>query len=795
MIVGMDFGTTNSGMSVYDGRQLQVLPLDPQNSNPNVLRSALYITNSQNVLIGRGAVDQYYEHNIGRPVKLQRVWIGEIEVIADEVRYIQDAYVWTDVLSPGRLLLSIKTSLRDPDYVGTVIGPYHYSLENLIATYLHLAKIRAERLLDRELTSIVLGRPVRFAFDPQHDRLAQSRLLEAALRAGYEQVYFQYEPVAAAYHFAINLEAAQNILVFDFGGGTLDVTVMRAEPSGRREVLATGGIPVAGDVFDEKLIRAKLPEHFGAGGTYGSATKPLPIPLWIYDTFANWQTIVELQTPQNREMLQTIAATARRPKEIEALISLVTSNYGLKMFDAVELTKRTLSERVGGMIKLQGPGFNIHQLVTRSEFEQIILNEVDAINIHLDEIVSQASLRPEQIDVVIRTGGSSQIPIFQKLLREKFGGDKVRSVDTFSSVTSGLGVVAHELESGRADLQAYSRADLKSGNTRESQPPQAGIQGVNLELIKRRLQAHELEESDPAPVDRLGHILLTRDFDLLTTSYSRAALHGSRPIDHPFNDEQLASGVQAQIIAPLDDAITLITSHYRFLMVTVSQLLDLKELGLTLNDLHPLGNGEQVTALAHWSAIRDEERLVFITMRGFVRKYMTPTLRERMEGPVPFVFDKPLLGWPFALIGGSARDDLILTTELGRALRLPVKAVPTRGGQGLNKERDERLIGAHILPEKAEMLILSDDGAARRLQVAQVSRTEKSGQKPKIVAFRKTVIGSVAYENCQWALASGQLLPLHSLDIDLSDSNRLEPTRYDQLLGAINLPQVMPAVG
>ena len=132
MIIGMDFGTTNSGMATYDGRDVHVLPLDPSAPNPRVARTALYITNEQAVTIGRAAVDRYFEHNLGRPVKMQKIWVGELEVIADLVYYVTDVYVFTDALSPGRLFLSIKTSLRDVNYPGTVIGQAHYSLEDLI---------------------------------------------------------------------------------------------------------------------------------------------------------------------------------------------------------------------------------------------------------------------------------------------------------------------------------------------------------------------------------------------------------------------------------------------------------------------------------------------------------------------------------------------------------------------------------------------------------------------------------------------------------------------------------------
>jgi len=160
MIIGMDFGTTNSGMAVYDGQRVQLLDIDPTNTNSKVARTALYLTNDQNVFVGREAVDRYFEHNLGRPVKMERVWVGEIEVTVSDMTWVQDVYIWIDALSPGRLFLSIKSGLADADYLGTVIDPYFYTLEDLIALYMSVARARAEKLLDQELRRVVLGRPV-----------------------------------------------------------------------------------------------------------------------------------------------------------------------------------------------------------------------------------------------------------------------------------------------------------------------------------------------------------------------------------------------------------------------------------------------------------------------------------------------------------------------------------------------------------------------------------------------------------------------------------------------------------
>ncbi len=273
MIVGMDFGTTNSGMSFYDGRRLQLVPLDRASANPYVARSALYITNRRRVYMGREAVEKYYEQNINRKVKYQRVWVGEITLeFAELPTWVRDVSMEKDVLSPGRLFLSFKTGLRSPSYLGTVVGSQFYLLEDIVALYLYITRLRAEDYLGTDLRRIVLGRPVHFSTDPQQDKLAAQRLVHAAFLAGYDEVYLQPEPIAAAYFYETTIDRPENVLIFDFGGGTLDITVARLGDPHDRRILATGGVPVAGDVFDQKLVRGLLPRHFGEGSHYRDDT-------------------------------------------------------------------------------------------------------------------------------------------------------------------------------------------------------------------------------------------------------------------------------------------------------------------------------------------------------------------------------------------------------------------------------------------------------------------------------------------------------------------------------------------
>ena len=769
MIVGMDFGTTNSGMAVYNGRSVTVLPLDPDNANPRVIRTALYLTNEQEIFVGRTAVNQYLDHHLGRPVRTKKVWIGEIEIFGGDMYYVTDAYSWVDVSSPGRLLLSVKTRLRDQDHPGTIVGQFFYALEDLVALYLQTTKVRAEKLLGQELKEVVLGRPVRFAADPEHDRLAQGRLLQAAFRAGYERVYFQYEPIAAAYSYETTLDKAQNVLVFDFGGGTLDLTVMRLGDPKTRQVLATGGIPIAGDVFDEMVVREKMPRHFGEGSLYGSRRKALTIPKWIYDNFSNWQTLLELQTAENRRMLREIAQTAQRRHEVEALLSLVSTNYGLKMYDVVEQAKRQLSEKRGAEIRLDGSDFKVHDFITRSEFERIIKRHIDAIERHLQETVAASGLRSEQIDVVIRTGGSSQIPVFDEMLRRNFGEEKVRSVDTFSSVTAGLGVIAHEIEQGTTTLPGHMPADLVA-------PPQAkgsrrNVAQANLDLLKLRVLMQEGVTTAVSARHEIGLVLVGEEKEIS----GRPVVLEETAVS--LTDLNLPHPVARAITADLDEQLLLLTSYYRFLLITPRQLLELQTAGLQLRDMHPLEGRESLCGIVRWNEIKQHDKFLLVTSLGLARSYPMTVMRDSIEAPVPFRFENPLPGWPNLILGGNSDDELVVATDGGRATRLPLATVGIRGMQvlncGMGTERVQTAVLSH--PDQ-ELTLITADGYGRKLLAGWVPPLEKPNQKGKsLIARRSPLVAMQQGSESFWLLTNRRLVWGENGRLSPDESSKTQP--------------------
>jgi len=785
MIVGMDFGTTNSGMAVYDGRSVNILPLDPANNNPRVARTALYITNEQQIYIGRDALNRYFEQNVGRPVKTKKVWIGEIEIRGADMHYVTDVYVYVDVFSPGRLLLSIKTSLRDSDYPGTIIGQHYYSLENLIALYLNITKTRAEQHLGQPLRQVVLGRPVRFATDPQKDRLAQIRLLQAAFQAGYETVYLQREPIAAAYSYEASIDAPQNVLVFDFGGGTLDLTVMRlGEPTPQR-VLATGGIPVAGDVFDQKLVRAKLPRHFGQGSHFGPRHKALTVPSWIYDAFSSWQTILELQTAENKKMLREIAQTAQRRYQIEALESLVSSNYGLQMFDIVEQAKRTLSDKRGATITLEGPGFKVQEFVTRTEFETIIRAEIQAIDAHIDETMATSGLKSEQIDAVIRTGGSSQVPAFDEMLQRKFGPEKVQRVDTFSSVTAGLGIFAQGLAAGTETTQAYTPADVAPAEPAETSRPK--VSPANIEVLRRRIQVQEgVIEAESAQSDRA--LVVLGDNKTVTAvpqpkifshrEHSEEREVAKKSTNFSLEELNLPNNGLRAITADWDEQLLILTSTYRFLLLTPRQIAEQQVARVTLNQVFQLGKREVLCTVSRWREIKQQEKLLLVTSAGLARPYPTRVMIESIEAPVPLMFDQPLPGVPIFADGAEGQEELLLFTRGGKGLHSQLGSLRGSGTQLMNVAKGDRVETAVLCQLHDPILLMTNDGYGRQLLAEWVPQPEKDNDKGKsLVARRSDLIAAVPKpeETVIHLLTSQRLLQLENGRPPLDESSKTFP--------------------
>lgn len=442
--VGLDFGTSNSGVAIYTGGQVRLLPIDPLNVLPEVVKTILYVTREYQHFIGQEAIELYYQHNVNRIRRYEKRWAGAVRVIASEVDYMHDVFVDVDVLKPGRLLQYLKTILRkgtgSADIAGTQMFERYYTVTDLVQAYLQVLKSRAEDLLEDEIGAVTLGRPVKFAQDPTLDRRAEEELRRAASRAGFKQVEFELEPVAAALFYQRTLLQPQNVLVFDFGGGTLDIAIMRLGAPGVRRIYASGGIDIAGTDFDRTIIQKRLLPHFGQG-----KIQYMPDIQELIDAVPDWIALPDLSTPIIRNKLEKVIQAGIAPVQLKSLEALIFDDLAFSFYNQVETAKIALSDQGATIIKLQGENLDIWELYTRAQFEEDIMEYQQQIEAVLLDTLAASGLKPDQIDAVVKTGGSSNIPIFTTMLANIFGMDKIKQSDAFSSVTAGLAIRASEM--------------------------------------------------------------------------------------------------------------------------------------------------------------------------------------------------------------------------------------------------------------------------------------------------------------------------------------------------------------
>ncbi|MGB2693608.1 MAG: Hsp70 family protein, partial [Dehalococcoidia bacterium] len=386
----------------------------------------------------------YTEQNTGREVRFERVFIRDITMVFAEIgEVVEHGFALIDVNEPGRLFQSLKRFLPVTSFKKTNVFGQEYTLEELVALLARQMVNAAEAALGQPIDQLIVGRPVRFSEDTEIDEAARRRLDEAWQFVGLKRVRFLEEPVAAAHHYAseARLEPGAHLLVFDFGGGTLDVTVAR-ESAGRAEVLGTGGLPIGGDLLDSRIMETRIAPLFGRGAHYDGN---LPVPSHLFARLRSWQSIVELNRPDRLELIRDARRTSDRPDALAAFEELVTRNYGQALFRAIEDAKIALSDADVAEVRLRCGLIDLAQEIKRHEFEAAIGTQVRAARQLVLDVIAAAGRELGQINLVLTTGGSSLIPAFRQMLHEALPRAQLAETDTFTSVAAGLALAgAHE---------------------------------------------------------------------------------------------------------------------------------------------------------------------------------------------------------------------------------------------------------------------------------------------------------------------------------------------------------------
>ncbi len=443
---GIDFGTTNSTVSVVVDGQPLALPIDPQNKNPTILKSLLYLNDAGDRTVGYDAIKRYLwdVKNIpakppvlidtGRKIKTfgpsSGSGVGKVILVPEIIE--------VDVSGRGRLLQSLKSVLTSDVFLGSTIFGKFFSIEELLQMMLSQIKLRSEKITGSQLDSVVLGRPVRYVGDGKEE-LALERMEKVARASGFKNIVFEYEPVGAALNYGLNINQNQNVLVFDFGGGTLDICIMKFP---EKKIISVTGRPIGGDLLNSIIVENKLLKYLG------SETKisgHLPVPKYLFQSLANWYRLTLLKNVKDLGVFDDLMFKSDNPLYLRNFRNIIVNDYGYLFFQQVDASKIELSTNPSTLFNFSQPGVEITQAISKQEFEDFLSDTISSTSDCIHEALSAASLNPSQIDHVLVTGGSSKVPLFQNLLNQIFGSQKIIQTDPFSSVALGLSLRAQQL--------------------------------------------------------------------------------------------------------------------------------------------------------------------------------------------------------------------------------------------------------------------------------------------------------------------------------------------------------------
>lgn len=401
---GLDFGTSNSVISLTDiNTRQEVFTYS--------LQSILYFPDSDTSLcyVGKDAEEKYVEEEM-----------------------------------KGRLLKSVKTLLKQDKFLFTWIGGRRVTPDQMATYIIKKLKEKAEEFTGFTIDKVILGRPAVFSEKIEEEETAVKRLLTAAKNAGFTEVHLQLEPIAAALSYEQNLKKEETVLVADFGGGTSDFTIIRLSPEKalskdrKEDILAHGGLYIGGDVFDSEIMWHKVTPLLGRGVEYHAYDKMLEIPNTLYRELRSWERSFLLKDSKARRQMDKFYVFADQDERIDKVRILIDNNYVYSLFKEIEHSKITLSNQDEALIKFLKDNLELEENLHFKEYERIIDKHISDIQIYVRNMMDESGFKPDQIDSVYLTGGTSLSKPIRNIFYQIFGKNKVSEEDTFHSVAHGL---------------------------------------------------------------------------------------------------------------------------------------------------------------------------------------------------------------------------------------------------------------------------------------------------------------------------------------------------------------------
>jgi hypothetical chaperone protein len=406
---GLDFGTSNTTLGTLVNGAPILAELEAGHAT---IPSAIFYERDGAVLIGRKAIEAYVEG------------------------------------APGRLMRSLKsvlgTALIDET---TRLGRERASFRDVIAYYLRVVKRRAEQAVGRELRYVVHGRPVHFVDNaPEADRRAEQTLCDVAREIGFEEVTFQFEPIAAALDYERGISEEQIALIADIGGGTSDFSIVRLSAERHRkadrtlDILASDGVRIGGTDFDRQLSLGVIMPLFG----YGSEMKRagLNAPSSYFHDLATWSSINSMYDQKVMTQVRQVRYEAAQPQLFDRLVRVIEEQRGHTLAMEVEGAKISLSDNRKTEVSLDWVEPSLGAAIKRSDLVNHTRQLAMRIAARIETCLGKAQLTSENIDVIFLTGGSVQLAHVRSAIFNMIPAARVIEGDTFGAVGKGLTIEA-----------------------------------------------------------------------------------------------------------------------------------------------------------------------------------------------------------------------------------------------------------------------------------------------------------------------------------------------------------------
>ncbi|PLR36180.1 molecular chaperone [Chimaeribacter arupi] len=441
MFIGFDYGTANCSVAVMREGDAVLLPLENETPYlPSMLaaptREAVSECLHRHWQVPTGSDEN--QQLLRRAINLNRE--EDIPVNADSVlfglaalgHYVEDPEEVYFVKSPKSFLGA------------NGLKPQQIALfEDLVCAMMFHIKRQAENTLQQPITQTVIGRPVNFqgTGGDEANQQAQGILHRAAARAGFRDIEFQFEPVAAGLDFEATLTQEKTVLVVDIGGGTTDCSVLLMGPAWRNQadrqqsLLGHSGCRVGGNDLDIMLAFRQLMPLCGLGS---ETTKGLGIPALPF-----WNAVATNDVPAqsdfysvaNGRLLRDLIRDAADPVRVQRLLKVYQQRLSYRLVRAAEESKIALSHDAEIRTALDFMEASLSERITQQQLGEAISQPLARIQEQVTVALEGSAVTP---DVIYLTGGSARSPLLRAALQAQLPGIPLVGGNDFGSVTAGL---------------------------------------------------------------------------------------------------------------------------------------------------------------------------------------------------------------------------------------------------------------------------------------------------------------------------------------------------------------------